>query len=283
LKWVVASESSRHYFLRAAKQTTGIASINIAQLRAFPLTLPPVTEQCRIANLFDAIDILRDKRRKALALLDDLNQSIFMDMFGDPQCNQKKLLSVHLGELTTIGTGSTPDRSTADFYGGDIPWVKTGEVRGVLITDTEEKITDRGRVAARCRIYPTDSIVIALYGQGKTRGQCAVLGVPATTNQACAVLLPNQERYSTQFMFHQLKFSYERMRKMARGGNQANLNLKLVSNLDVLCPPLRLQQSFADRIEAVETEKIKHRGALAKLDELFNAVQSRAFAGTLFG
>jgi type I restriction enzyme S subunit len=84
-------------------------------------------------------------------------------------------------------------------------------------------------------------------------------------------------------MFQQLRLSYERLRAMARGGNQANLNLKLVAGLSVLCPSVDLQQEFAKRVKAIEAEKAKHREALAKLDDLFKSVQSRAFAGTLFG
>jgi type I restriction enzyme S subunit len=283
LQWAVASESSQRYFLRGAKQTTGIASINLTQLRALPVVLPPMEEQRKIAHVLDGVKALRAKRRQTIALLNDLTYSVFLEMFGDPAHNQKKLSVVRLGELTAIGTGSTPDRGKRDFYGGSIPWIKTGEVRGDLIIDTEEKITERGAADARCKIYPIDSIVIALYGQGKTRGQCAILGVAAATNQACAVLLPNPRTYNTQFMFQQLRLSYERLRAMARGGNQANLNLKLVAGLSVLCPSVDLQQEFAKRVKAIEAEKAKHREALAKLDDLFKSVQSRAFAGTLFG
>lgn len=124
------------------------------------------------------------------------------------------------------------------------------------------------------------SILIALYGQGKTRGQCAVLGIEAATNQACGALLPNAS-YNTNFLFAQLSMSYNRLRAMARGGNQENLNLGLISDFTVLIPPLPLQKEFAQRVEAVEKLKATHRASLSELQALFASLQHRVFRGEL--
>lgn len=229
-----------------------------------------------------ALNSLRAKRASAISLLDDLAQSIFFDMFGDPAGNSKGLPMVQLKNLTTVGSGSTPSRRRADYYGGTIPWVKTTEVRGERILDTEEKITESGRIASRCRLHPAGSLVIALYGQGRTRGQCAILGIAAATNQACAVIAPNFSRYSTGFMFKQLQISYDRLRAMARGGNQANLNLGLIGDFEVLAPPLSDQENYSRRIAVLDEVKVSHLSHLTELDALFVSLQHRAFRGELW-
>jgi len=245
-----------------------------------PLPLPPIAQQKRIAAILDRAEELRGLRRQALAALDAIVQSIFLEMFGDPVTNPKKLPLIKLGDLTKISSGSTPSRAVIDNFGGTIPWVKTTEVRGATILKTEEQITENALRNSSCRIYPAGSILVALYGQGKTRGRCAILGIDASTNQACGVLLP-QPSYDTRFLFSQLTLAYERLRALGRGGNQENLNLGLLSDFVVLLPPISLQQEFARRVEAIEQLKTTHRQSLTQLNALFASLQHRAFRGDL--
>jgi type I restriction enzyme S subunit len=249
-------------------------------LSTFDIPLPPLLLQRRIAEVLDKAEALRAKRRAALAQLDSLTQYLFLDLFGDPASNPKGLLTSRVGDLGEIGTGSTPSRAEEDNFGGDIPWVKTTEVNWEVIADTEEKITLKGMRSSRCKLYPKGSIVVALYGQGKTRGKAAVLGVSATTNQACGILQPS-EKYDTLFLLQQLRLSYQRLRDLGRGGNQENLNLGLLSDFTMLLPPLDLQREFARRVAAVEKLKTAQRAALAELDALFASLQHRAFRGEL--
>jgi len=264
------------------KLVTGTAQQNFgpSHLKAIKITLPPLEEQRRIAEILDRAEELRAKRREAIAQLDTLTQAIFIEMFGDPVRNPKLHPVVRLGSLTKISSGSTPSRKQPENFDGNIPWVKTTEVNGYLITDTEEKITKSALQNSSCHVYPVGSILIALYGQGKTRGQCAVLGIEAATNQACGVLLPNPS-YITNFLFAQLSMSYSRLRAMARGGNQENLNLGLIADFTVLLPCLPLQQEFAHRVEAVEKIKAAHCASLSELNALFASLQNRAFKGEL--
>jgi len=244
------------------------------------IPLPPIAQQKRIAAILDQTEELRSLRRQALGALDAIVQSIFLEMFGDPVTNPKKLPLIKLGDLTKISSGSTPSRAVIDNFGGTIPWVKTTEVCGTTILKTEEQITENALRNSSCRIYPAGSILVALYGQGKTRGRCAILGIDASTNQACGVLLP-QPSYDTRFLFSQLTLAYERLRALGRGGNQENLNLGLLSDFVVLLPPISLQQEFARRVEAIEQLKATHRESLAQLDALFASLQHRAFRGEL--
>lgn len=263
---------------RAAGAT--VKNLNIELVKGVEVLLPPLEEQRRIADVLDRADALRAKRRAALAQLDTLTQSIFLDLFGDPATNSKGWPISRVGDLGKIGTGSTPSRAVDINFGGEIPWVKTTEVNWGVICDTSEKLTQEGLKSSHAKLYPKESLVVALYGQGKTRGKVAVLGVDATTNQACGVLQPSKT-YDTSFLFQQLRLSYQRLRDLGRGGNQENLNLALLSNFKVVMPAIPLQREFAQRVACVESVKSVHTASLAELDSLFASLQHRAFRGEL--
>ena len=267
------------HFSRYARGATikGITRQVVADL---VIPLPPLEEQRRIAAILDRAETLRTQRRSALALLDSLTQSLFLDMFGDPVANPKGFIKQPLSGVAEITTGSTPGRGSDGYYGGNIPWVKTTEVAGDEIYDTEEKLTEAGLKAIRGKLHPINSIVVAMYGQGQTRGRCALLCIEASCNQACGVIRPSEE-FVPRFMFAQLLLAYERLRALGRGGNQENLNLQLLGSFEVLVPPEVLQQTFATRIASIEALKATHRRALAALDALFASLQQRAFAGDL--
>ena len=94
-----------------------------------------------------------------------------------------------LGEIARISSGGTPDRAEPSYWGGDVPWVTTGEIRFNTITDTFEKITPAGLKNSSAKLFPPGTLLMAMYGQGKTRGQVAKLAIEAATNQACAAIL----------------------------------------------------------------------------------------------
>lgn len=271
-----------NYLVSLRRQSIGgvIKYIKLHNLTEAKIPLPQLPEQRRIAAILDKADALRTKRREALAQLDRLAQSIFVAMFGDPVSNPKGFRKQPIGDVTEISTGSTPGRGSENFYGGDIPWIKTTEVDGSEILDTEEKLTQAGLKAIRGKLHPVNSIVVAMYGQGQTRGRCALLRIEASCNQACGVIKPSKE-FEPWFMFAQLLSSYERIRALGRGGNQENLNLQLLGSFEVLLPPMHLQQNFVIRLSSIETLKYKHRRALDELNNLFNSLQYRAFLGKL--
>jgi type I restriction enzyme S subunit len=145
-----------------------------------------------------------------------------------------------LESLFCVQTGTTPSRKRADYYeGGTIPWVKTGEIQNCEIFSTEERVTELALEETSLRILPPGTILIAMYGEGRTRGQVGRLRIPATTNQACAALvddgLPPE---TTGYLFLYCQSLYAEFREAAVGGNQPNLNLGKVRVRQVNLPPL---------------------------------------------
>ena len=94
-----------------------------------------------------------------------------------------------IDEISIVSSGGTPSRKNDSYWGGKIPWVTTAEVQYKVIEDTAEKITEEGLANSSAKLFPRGTILMAMYGQGKTRGQVGVLGVEAATNQACAAII----------------------------------------------------------------------------------------------
>lgn len=233
------------------------------------LPVPSMEEQEAIVDELDEINETIELLKQQVSDLDKLEQSTFYAMFGDPVANEKGWEVKKLGDLAIIGTGATPSRTKEDiYYNGNIPWVKTTEVHYEDIEDTEEKITAIAVEETNCKIYPEGTILMAMYGQGKTRGQIAKLKIRATTNQACAAIDLSQSSCEIDFIYCHLKLMYEHIRSMARGGNQANLNLSLVNSILIINPPLTLQQEFAAKVEAIESAKVELNAQVAEMQTL---------------
>lgn len=140
-----------------------------------------------------------------------------------------------LGEIARITSGGTPDRSKPEYWGGDVPWVTTGEIQFNTITDTVEKITAAGLQNSSAKLFPPGTLLMAMYGQGKTRGQVAKLSIEAATNQACAAI-QLRDKHDVDFYFQYLTSQYEELRELGNAGTQKNLNGGIIKGLDVPVP-----------------------------------------------
>lgn len=172
-----------------------------------------------------------------------------------------------IGELCKIGSGGTPSRERPNYFGGDILWVKTTEVRNEVIFDTEEKITELGLKNSSAKIYPAGNLIVAMYGQGATRGRTAKLGVPAATNQACAVLSEFSQDVEPDYLWYYLMSEYDNLRLQASGNNQPNLNAAMIANYPVPIPPLDVQKEIMRRVEEGRSKIRKEQEAAAKVAE----------------
>lgn len=161
-----------------------------------------------------------------------------------------------LGDHAETTSGSTPARGNKQYWHpSEIAWVKTAEVAFRPITSTEEAISRKALNECSLSLLPPKTILIAMYGQGKTRGQSAILDIPATTNQACFAILPN-DTWEPDFLFYWLKSSYQYLRGLSenRGGNQANLNGGILKALKIPAPEKSLQRVFVNRVRKTSLE-----------------------------
>jgi type I restriction enzyme S subunit len=150
-----------------------------------------------------------------------------------------------LGEFAKVTSGGTPSREKNTYWGGSIPWITTSLINFNEIDSAEEFITENGLKVSSTKLFPSGTLLMALYGQGVTRGKTAILKMEAATNQACAAIILDEKRANRYFIFQYLMSKYEDIRKLSNTGNQENLNGELVKSLKVILPPLTEQNSIA--------------------------------------
>jgi type I restriction enzyme S subunit len=170
-----------------------------------------------------------------------------------------------LKEVCKTGSGGTPSRKHKEYYGGETYWVKTTEVRNAVIYDAEEKITSKGLTSSSAKLYPAGSLVIAMYGQGATRGRTAKLGVDAATNQACLVLTEIDPSLDTDFLWYYLMVSYDEMRGLASGNNQPNLSADLLGGFPIPIPPIAKQAELKSLFEIAQQKVAELEGQSAQI------------------
>ncbi len=241
------------------------------------LALPSLEEQQRITDVLDKVDSLCRKRQEAIRLADEFLRALFYDKFGDPVTNSNGLPKSRIDQLCEVATGSTPARSQANYYDGPHPWIKTGEVDTPLITSAEEHISDAAIAETNCKLFPVGTLLVAMYGQGKTRGKVGMLGIRAATNQACAAILPSS-KINQYFLYTQLSLMYEHLRAMGRGGNQENLNLGMIKSLEVLVPPDHLVDEFLKVRQKVSEMTSKALCAQAEAEAMSRSLAAKFFS-----
>ena len=252
LPFFIASD----YFMDAAiRISVGSLSptVNWKTLKELEFEIPEIEEQRKSAALLWAAEDTKRAYEELLKQSDELVKSQFIELFGDAK--NPKYPIVRLKELTDVCSGGTPDRKTTEYWeSGNIPWVKTTELQNNVLTTTEEFITESGLLNSSAKIVPSNTILIAMYGQGKTRGMTAFLGVEACTNQACACILPTN-KIDMLFLWQYFILSYNELRNLAKGSNQANLNAGQIKNFLVPLPPLEVQMEFRVFIEQLDKSK----------------------------
>ena len=157
-----------------------------------------------------------------------------------------------IGELSTLLTGGTPSRQRDDFWDGDIPWMSSGEIHQKRVAETRETITDAGLAGSNARWIPEGAVMVALNGQGKTRGTVAVLTRRMTCNQSLAAILPRQDALVTDYLFQYLSAKYDEIRRLTGAGGRNGLNLALIRSIRVACPPLAEQRTIAAILSSVD-------------------------------
>jgi len=125
-----------------------------------------------------------------------------------------------LGEVAEISSGGTPSRTNPSYWNGNIPWASTTLIDFNYINKTEEYITNEGLKNSSAKLFPIGTLLMAMYGQGKTRGKIAILGIEASTNQACGAITTNQEILSPLFAFQNLAKRYDEIRDLSNQGGK---------------------------------------------------------------
>lgn len=164
-----------------------------------------------------------------------------------------------LGQCFHVAVGATPSRKEPSYWNGDIPWVSSGEVQFGRISRTIESITEHGLANTSTQLNPAGSVLIGMIGQGRTRGQVALLDIAAANNQNCAAIWVSETPVPQLYVFYWLMGRYEETRGEGSGNNQQALNKSLVESIPLPLPPLAEQHRIAaevDRLLSITREAV---------------------------
>lgn len=275
LIYAFQSSSFKQQLELAGAGTSGQNRIKEKAFLNFEIPLPPLGEQKRIAEILGGVSKAIHVVEQQIETTNQLEKSLF-NQFR----RQYSALCSPIKNMCKVQTGATPSRKNSSYYDGGIPWVKTGEVNGGKIEETEEYITELAIQETNCRKFPIGTILVAMYGQGATRGKVGILNCAAATNQACAALIALACE-DQEYIFAVLRNCYDELRNLGRGGTQPNLNLTLVKNFEIPWPEEFAREEFSQKWRELDNLRHLLHRKLSLLQELQKSLANRAFAGLL--
>ena len=267
--------SSDLFMERAVQISVGGLSptINWKDLREQEFPLPSLAEQKVLADKLWAAYRLKESYKKLLAATEEMVKSQFIEMFGSVDDNPKSYDIKKVGDFAECFAGATPSTKISSYWdNGNIPWMSSGEVHKARVQDTDAKITQQGYDGCSTKMVPIHSIVIALAGQGKTRGTVAINDIELCTNQSLCAIVPNEE-VNYEYLFHNLRGRYKELRSMSgdvdgRGG----LNLKHIQNIKVIVPPMSEQMKFVSIARQADKSGFELRKSIDAIDAVIKSL-----------
>lgn len=290
---------SKYSLINSKPRGVGIPHVDPKFLWSLEIPLPPTAEQKRIADkldtLFGQLTTIQKVLKRIPELIKNFRQQVLTSAVSGKLTEEwrkgkalDKWENKSIGSLFKVQTGSTPHRENNAYYDfGKIPWIKSGEVKNTLIFNSNEYITELAIQETNAKIYPINTILIAMYGEGKTRGQVGLLKIPAASNQAVAALV-NDKGYDVitiKYVFFFCLSQYNNIRNQAQGGNQPNLNLTTIKKWEIPLPPQKEQEEIVRIIDSIfkklETIEQRYNVLKTKIEKLPQILLNKAFSGEL--
>ncbi|HAF2722895.1 TPA: 4'-phosphopantetheinyl transferase [Salmonella enterica] len=187
----------------------------------------------------------------------------------------------NLQNIANWGSGGTPSRSHDEYYNGNIPWIKTGDLGPKLITEASEYITDAGVKNSSAKYFPKGSVAIAMYGA--TIGKTSILGIDATTNQACAVGTPIKDIISSIFLYYFLLNEKNTFIKKGKGGAQPNISQAVIKEHPLSLPPYAEQKIIAEKLDTLLAQVDSTKACLERIPQILKRFRQAVLAAVVNG
>ncbi|ACK66242.1 restriction modification system DNA specificity domain protein [Rippkaea orientalis PCC 8801] len=272
-------------FESLARRAVNQANFNKNEVSDLIIPLPPIEEQRKIASVLTLIQEAIQEQENAIALTTELKKALMQKLFTEGINNEPQKMTeiglipeswevVNLGNLAKLKSGGTPSRKKIEYWeNGSIPWVKTTEINYDLITTTEEYITKEGLVNSSAKMFSKGTLLMAMYGQGVTRGRVGILDIDATTNQACVAIMPNSEdKLSTKFLYHYFSYHYEKLRNQGHGANQSNLSSTILKMFPITFPKIQEQLIIINHFDTLNLKLEQSHKRITILQDLFSTL-----------
>lgn len=263
------------------------------------IPLPSLAEQKIIAEkldtLLEQVDSTKARLEKIPKILKRFRQAILAiaingKLTDDWRKNNPSICTewnkTNIGELAQVATGKTPKRTDSRYWeNGSIPWLTSSSTGKAFVEVAEQFVSDLALRECTLKIFPPGTLLLAMYGEGKTRGQVTELKISATCNQACAAITCDEDKINRNFLKMLLMENYQETRKAAAGGNQPNLNLNKVREITIALPSLSEQHEIVHRVEQLfayaDTIEKQVNSALSRVNNLTQSILAKAFRGEL--
>lgn len=292
--------------LIAASTVSANTNINQEALKELQIVYPSnIKEQTAIANALSDVDALLSELEKLIAKKQAIKTATMQQLLtgktrlprfaiyadGDKQGQIKGTKPSELGEIpedwdlekvngfTDCTAGGTPSTKISSYWGGNNPWMSSGELHLKRVYDVAERITDIGLESSSTKYIPKDSVLMGLAGQGKTRGTVAISKITLCTNQSIAAIFPS-EKHSTDYLYYNLDHRYEELRGLSTGdGGRGGLNLSIIRNLKIPFPKLEEQSAIASTLSDMDEEIQALKQRLSKTRQIKQGMMQELLTG----
>jgi type I restriction enzyme S subunit len=248
--------------------------INNAYVLHDRIFVPIIPEQTRIASFFTVLDKKIAQLKQKKTLLEQYKKGVMQKLFSQElrfkDENGKEFPKWSLKEIENIAnvtSGGTPERTKPEYWNGNIPWITTSLLNFNVIKFAEEYITKEGLQNSSAKLFPKGTLLMAMYGQGVTRGKLAILDFEATTNQACAAIIPDEKIVNQNYLFYNLSFHYDEIRNLSNTGGQENLSAGLIKKIKIPVPSIGEQKKIVLFIKVIDEKINRTENQIQKTQE----------------
>lgn len=247
--------------------------LNWSTLAEYEFPLPSLSQQKVLAEKLWAAYEVKQSYLKMIEATEKMVKSHFIEMFGDHETKAKNYPIKKIGDFADCYAGATPSTKIAAYWdNGTIPWMSSGEVHKGRVKETDAKISQQGYDGCSTKMVPIHSIVIALAGQGKTRGTVAINDIELCTNQSLCAIIPKEE-VNYEYLYHNLRGRYKELRSMSGDVNgRGGLNLKHIQSIKVVVPPMEEQLKFVSIAQQADRSALELRKSINAIDKVIKSL-----------
>lgn len=244
LAYYLLAPENRHRLVSQASGAT-VAHVNIPVIRELPVSFPNLQKQQKAAAILNDLYSAIDNARRQIALLEEAAMRLYREWFvvkANPKWEKKRIVDV----CVKIGAGGTPNRRQEKYWlNGTIAWIKTKELQDCWLFDSEEKITPAGLDGSSAKIYPENTVVMAIYAS-PTLGRLGIFDKPMCCNQAALCLVADESQVSWEWLYCQLFELRDEFNRIARGAGQQNISGEVVKETVVRIPDVHAMFEFTN-------------------------------------
>jgi type I restriction enzyme S subunit len=269
-----------------------LPNINAEQYSNMLIPKPPLLEQQKIEMILSKVDELIQKTDHVIEqtqrLKKGLMQRLLTKGIGHTEFKTSKLGPIpyewevaKLGDIARVSTGNTPPTLVKKYYSGTIPFIRTAEIRNEVIRKAVVHISREAVHQCSLEVYPPRTVLLAMYGQGKTRGQSALLDISAATSQNAAAIVPSADKLDPIYLWHYLLYVYDKLRVMGNIGHISHLNLNFVKELSLPLPVLEEQKKIAFIFSQLDSKIEKEFSAKNKIEWFKKGLMQKLLTGKI--